>query len=167
MARSSEATPKAYRFNPDPAWHAYVASLEPLIDTVVAKYHTTDAALQEDCRQEARIALYTIFPDEVRAKLRTKLTTSWEEFLERYCGRVIRNSVLSVLDSNTKGSWYVGRTRQMKDAQGQMVRVHVVPRYSSLDELVDHYGLEIEEDGEISWSSVSDAGLLGGSSPDE
>lgn len=152
---------RAYRFNPDPDWQQYVASLEPLIEWISLKYCSRDEALREDACQEARIALYTIFPEEVRASLNKPLTTSWEEFLERFCGRVIRNSILSMMDSYPKGPWDIGRTRSMKDRKtGNTKKVYLPPRYTSLDYLMDEHGMQVDEHGAISWPHPADDGLV-------
>jgi hypothetical protein len=161
---------KTLEWNLDPKWARYCESLEKAITKIAAKF-TTDEALREDCAQEARIGLYTLHPSKIR--LYEKFLSgeidekTWKKQLDKYCRNVIRNSVLSYLDSLKTGSWYMGRTRRVKNRRtGQRVKSHVGPRYSSLDELVEDSGLQIDEHGNISWEYISTSGL-GTSTTDE
>lgn len=154
---------KGLDWNEDPEWATYCLELERAITKIAAKY-TTDEALREDCAQEARIALYTLHPSKIR--LYEKFLSgeidekTWKKQLDKYCRNVIRNSVLSYLDSLKTGSWYMGRTRRVKNRRtGLRVKSHVGPRYSSLDELVEESGLQIDEHGNISWEYISTSGL--------
>lgn len=154
---------KALEWNEDPKWAEYCTGLEKVIIKIAAKF-TTDDALREDCAQEARIGLYTLHPSKIR--LYQKYVSgeidekTWLKQLDKYCRNVIRNSVLSYLDSLKTGSWYMGRTRRVKNRRtGLRVKSHVGPRYSSLDELVEDSGLQIDEHGNISWEYISTSGL--------
>jgi hypothetical protein len=154
---------KPLNWNEDPKWAKYCETLERTIVKIAAKY-TTDEALREDCAQEARIGLYTLHPSKIR--LYEKFISgeidekTWKKQLDKYCRNVIRNSVLSYLDSLKTGSWYMGRTRRVKNRRtGQRVKSHVGPRYSSLDELVEDSGLQVDEHGNISWDHISTSGL--------
>lgn len=157
------ATEKGLNWNEDPEWAEYCLTLEKAITKIAAKF-TTDEALREDCAQEARIGLYTLHPSKIR--LYEKFLAgeidekTWKKQLDKYCRNVIRNSVLSYLDSLKTGSWYMGRTRRVKNRRtGLRVKSHVGPRYSSLDELVEDSGLQIDEHGNISWEYISTSGL--------
>lgn len=154
---------KQLDWNTDPEWMAYCASMEKPITKIVAKY-TTDEALREDCAQEARIALYTLHPSKIRIYEKYLAgeidKKTWEKQLDKYCRNCIRNSVLSYLDSLKTGSWYMGRTRRVKSRRtGLRIKSHVGPRYSSLDELVEDSGLQIDQNGNISWEHISTSGL--------
>lgn len=157
----------AYDFNPDPAWHEYVATFEPVIRTVAQKYCVSDEALQEDCAQEARIALATVRPERVSGYMKEGQTEEAREAaLQRYLRNVIRNAVLSYLDSYSKGNWYIGRSRSVRDARtGLSHRIYFPPRFSSLDTLVDEHGMQVDESGEISWGAASEDGLTFDSKP--
>ncbi|HEX7119406.1 MAG TPA: hypothetical protein VF212_11490 [Longimicrobiales bacterium] len=128
-------------WNRDPDWVEFIEKYEPVIRKIAAKY-TWDIGLQEDCQQEARMALLTVFPERV--------TTN----LDAYCRNVIRNSVLSYLTSYRTGDIYSGRTVWRGGE-----KVHDPPRYASLDQLVA-FGMQVDEDGNISWISPSADGLL-------
>lgn len=155
---------KDYNFNPDPAWPQTMARYETVIQSIAAKTCAVDDDLRNDVMQEARIALLTLRPQVVQGfeqftsgELDPK---QWQKRLDSYCGNVIRNSILSYLDSYAKGNWYSGRTRHVRDrVTGRTKKVHLPPRYSSLDELVDVYGAQVGEDGQITWPEHSEDGL--------
>lgn len=155
----------AFNFNPDPEWQAYIQRYEKLILQIALKKCSYDEGIREDVMQEARIALATVFPEKIHgyAEYQSGQLTEqqWEGRLKRYCGNVIRNSILSALSSYTKGPWNMGRTRPVKDSKtGETIKVHYPPRYSSLDELVDEYGMQLDSSGNITWPEPSDSGLL-------
>lgn len=151
-------------WNNDPEWIAYITSLEPLIQAISVKYCSSDEALREDCQQEARMALLTVFPQRIRGYedfVAGRIEPAvWEAAVERYCRNVIRNSILSYLDAYPTGNWYIGRTRTVKDRRtGKTRKVHQPARFSSLDELIDSYGMQIDEHGNVSWPEPSTDGI--------
>jgi hypothetical protein len=156
--------PKSMDFNPDPAWQTATQRYESVIQSIAAKYCSTDEDLRQCLMQEARIALLTVRPEAIKGfsdwadgHIDDK---QWQKKVDSYCGNVIRNSILSYLDSYATGNWYIGRTRHIRDrSTGKSRKVHMPPRYSSLDELVDHYGAQIDEDGQITWPEHSEDGL--------
>lgn len=157
----SETPRAAYDFNHDPAWLAYIATLEPLVAKIAMKYASMDDSLREDCIQEARIALATVHPERIEwYKTGDLADTGVQAMLERYLRNVIRNAVLSYLDSYSKGNWYVGRTRTVRDQRtGDLKKVYTPPRFASLDALTDEFGMQVGEDYEITWADLADDGL--------
>jgi hypothetical protein len=148
-----------YKFNPDPQWIAFALSYEKIIQAIAAKYCASDESLREDCMQEARIALLTVFPEKING-FGTLPEVEWRRGLDRYCRNVIRNSILSYLDSYPKGNMYIGRHRHVKNKKsGLNERKYLPPRFSSLDELTDNHGMQIDENGAISWPEPSDDGI--------
>lgn len=152
--------PPAYRFNPDPSWQQFITRFEPEIEAIAIKYCTTDEDLREDVKQEARVGLATTFPEQVdgfELYARGQISEDqWDKALDRYCRNVIRNSILSYLDSYPKGNWYIGRTRHVKDKRtGDTKKVYLPPRFSSLDEMSD-MGMQVDEDQNISWQHVGE-----------
>ena len=150
--------------NLDPSWVRYVERFEPLILSISHKV-TTDKALQQDCQQEARIALLQVYPEKVDGHekfIRKEITEGqWHINLRVYCSSVIRNSMLDYLNSYKTGNWYIGRTRRYKNRTGEVVEQHVNPRFSSLDDLMENFGMQIDHLGEVTWEEVSTTGLLG------
>ncbi len=151
-------------WNTDSAWILYCSSvLETDIRKIANKY-TTDTALREDCEQEAREAVYQLFPEKVKGFADFKngliLEPQWKSRLRSYCRNAIRNAILSYLDSPKTGNWYIGRTRKVRDkVTGEKKKVHVGSRYSSLESLTEDSGLQVDEFGQISWDHTSDDGL--------
>lgn len=148
--------------NLDPKWLEKVREFEPVIKAIATKY-CSDEDLRKDCEQEARIALLMVFPERVNGyeEYRTGQISEkeWSSRLGRYCRNVIRYTILTTLDRYPTGNWYIGRTRRVIDpATSRVHRVHQPPRYSSLDELIE-YGLEVDEEGNITWLKASDDGL--------
>lgn len=167
----AEDAPIAYRFNPDPAWQAFIQRYEADIEAIAMKYCTADDDLREDVKQEARVGLATSCPESVDAfepYARGLISEEqWNKALDRYCRNVIRNSILSYLDSYPKGNWYIGRTRQVKDKRtGEAHKVYLPPRFSSLDELTE-LGMEVDENFNISWAHSSEDGIRTNGSNDE
>jgi hypothetical protein len=165
----SEESPsgQAYNFNPDPLWQQYVQTYEVIIAKIAMKYCSTDDSLRDDAMQEARVALATVRPEQIdgfESYQRGLITEDqWMTALRAYLRNAIRNSIFSMLDSYPKGNWYIGRKRHVKDrTTGATRMVYLPPRYSSLDELVDEYGMQVDENGSISWPEVSDDGLDNG-----
>lgn len=162
MRQSMRQLPPA-DWNQDPEWVAYVLSLDPLIASIAAKF-TEDEALREDIAQESRIALLTIYPERIRywtdyQEGRLSLV-EWKARLKRYVGNVIRNSMLSYLESLKTGNQYIGRTRRVRDkVTGKTRHVHVPARFDSLDELMDDSGLQVDHRYNISWGRVRDDGI--------
>jgi hypothetical protein len=79
--------------------------------------------------------------------------------LDKYCRNVIRNSILSYLDSYPKGDWYIGRTRQVRDKKtGEVTKVYLPPRFSSLDQLTEEFGAQIDEGGNLTWTTDAEGG---------
>jgi DNA-directed RNA polymerase specialized sigma subunit len=164
MAGSPDREAGVTHFNNDPEWQRYVERYETVIKKVAVKYCTNDASLRQDLHQEARIALLTVFPEKVEGYAEYKAGTldaeKWEKRLDRYCRQVIRYAILSYLQSPKTGNWYVGRTIRVKNSStGKREKRHTPPRYSSLDELTDDFGMQVDEDSRISWPSVSNDGL--------
>jgi hypothetical protein len=142
------------QFNDDPAWLDQIERLEPLIRSMARKY-APDKALSEDCAQEARIALISKYPSDIRGyeDYRTGriAEADWQGRVDRYLGKVIRWRILRYLRSLNTGSWHVGRTRSCRDSDGT-VRVQTSPpRHSSLDQLTSRYGLQVDEQGSSHW----------------
>jgi hypothetical protein len=156
---------KAMDFNRDPAWQKHVLRYEPVIQSIAAKFCESDEDLRQDLIQDAMINLLTVRPETVKGydewvegKLDDK---KWQKRLDSYCGNVIRNSILSYLDSYVTGNWYIGRTRHIRDRKtGKTRKIHLPPRYSSLNTLMDEFGAQIDEEGQITWRENSDDGLL-------
>lgn len=150
-------------WNSDPAWVERIQQFEPIIKAIATKY-CSDEDMRQDCEQEARIALLTVLPERIRGYQRYVdgeiSEDEWAYRLARYCHNVIRNSILSYLDKYPTGNWYIGRTRRVVDPEtGELKRIHLPPRYSSLDELMEEYALEIDEEGNLSWARVSVDGI--------
>lgn len=161
-----QAEPNKIVWNEDPKWISYTYKFEQLIQAISAKY-TCDEHLREDCQQEARIALLTIFPSQVRAYAAYSNgdipKKQWENHLDSYCRNVIRNSILSYLDSLKTGCWYIGRTRRViSKVTGEREKVHLLPRYSSFNQLQEEHGLDIDTEGELSWPKVNHISLTEG-----
>lgn len=154
---------KSLRWNDDPTWVEYTYTFEQVIQQITNKY-CSDVSMRPDCHQEARIALLTIYPHNVNGYSEYILGNIGEEEwgirVDKYCRNVIRNTILSFLDSLKTGNWYVGRTRRtLNKYTGEKEKQYIPPRYSSLNELVDVHGMEVDEDGNISWPEVSTDGL--------
>lgn len=151
-----------YKLNRDPKWLEYIQRFEPAIMRITSKYCPVES-LREDCHQEARIALLSVFPENINGceeYNRGEITPeAWDIKIGKYCRNAIRYSILSYLDSYNTGDWYVGRTRRVLNEHGERVKVHTAPRFSSLDELVDDHGMQIDEDGNMSWEDASTDGL--------
>lgn len=154
-----ESPEQGYNFNPDPKWQKFALGYEKIIQAIAVKYCAADESLREDCEQEARIALLAQWPEKIRGIV--GLTgTEYDKALDRYCRNVIRNAILSYLDSYPKGNWYIGRNRHVKNAKtGENTKVYLPPRFSSLDELTDDFGMQVDENGAISWPDPSDDGI--------
>jgi hypothetical protein len=153
------------KYNSDPFWVSYINRFEHLVVQVVYRM-TTDEFLREDCMQEARMALLEVFPEKIDGHekyLSGEYTEQeWHNHLKRYCGNVIRNAAYDYLNSYKTGNWYVGRTKQGVDPNTQeKKKVHKAPRFSSLDELIDDFGMQLSDSGEVAWGDVSREGLLG------
>jgi hypothetical protein len=158
-------TPKIPNWNTTPEWEAFLKAsrMETEIKKIANKY-TTDEGLREDCEQEAREAVYQIHPEQLREFVKYQAgemdEVSWKKRLKSYCANAARNAILSYLESPKTGNWYIGRTRRVRDREtGERRKIHVGPRYSSLDELVSEAGLQIDEAGKVSWEKPSDDGL--------
>lgn len=153
MPKDTPAGPK--QFNDDPSWLTQVKRLEPLIRSMARKY-APDDALAEDCAQEARIALLSKQPSDIRGYTEYRggmiSEDDWQGRLDRYLGEVIRRRILRYLRSVNTGSWHVGRTRSRRDSDGNVRTLTNPPRYSSLDQLTTRYGLQIDEHGSSHWS---------------
>lgn len=150
-------------WNTDPEWQEYTTGFEKVIAQISNKY-CSDVDLRQDCAQEARIALLHVFPEKVdhyEQWREGRITEEqWRKRLSTYCRQVVKYSILSFLDSPKKGNWYVGRTRRAKDnVTGERRKVYQPARYSSLDQLVDDFGMQVSDTGEISWDKASTDGL--------
>jgi hypothetical protein len=150
-------------WNDDPEWIKYTAGYEPVIKQIANKY-TTDEHLREECEQEARMRLLTKFPYQCRAyplyKEGTITEAQFQKALNVYLRQCIRNAILDYLNKWVTGNWYIGRTRRkFNKITGKHEKVHVSVRYASLDDLMDNHGMDINEDGEITWPEVSHDGL--------
>lgn len=140
-------------WNNDPAWVEYIERFEKVIRSITVKY-TQEEGLREDCAQDARIALLHVWPVHVRGYEKyvdgEYTDEEWQANLDRYCRNVIRNTVLSSLDSLNSGDWYSGRTRRNLDRNtGKVRREHKPARYESLDVLQDSGTYQIDEFGEV------------------
>lgn len=167
LGESEDDTPKQeVEWNNDPEWVEYIQGFETVIAQIATKY-CSDHDMRLDCAQEARIALLTVKPEKVNSYPRWKAglisDERWEKDLSAYCRMAIKFSILSFLDSPKTGNWYVGRTRRVKDpVTGEKKKQHNPARYSSYDMLVDDFGMQVDEHGEISWPEVSSDGLYEG-----
>jgi hypothetical protein len=162
-ARPKRAVPAGFDFNPDPAWQEFIQTYEPIIARIATKATSADEELRKDAMQEARIALAVQRPERVRGwadyQAGTLPKDAWEGRLDRFLRNVIRNSIYSLVDSPTRGNWYVGRNRPVKTADGKVRRVHQPARMSSLEQLTG-FGAQIDTHGKISWPDPSDDGLV-------
>lgn len=147
-------------WNDDPAWLRYIERFEYTIEAITKKY-TQDRPLREDCAQEARLALMSVFPDQVEGyALYTNGGYSedeWNRNLDRYCRNVVRNAILSYLTAWKSGPWYMGRSR--KDEEG--ATSHTLPRYIQLDTLVASGLVQIDETGTILYPNRAHAARFG------
>jgi hypothetical protein len=146
-------------WNDDSAWIEYTSHFEPIIQAIATKY-TGSESLREDCAQNARIALLTVWPSKIRGYelyVRGEIPEEeWNRILDAYCRNVIRNVVISTLASIRSGNPYVGRTRTVTDPEtGKKRRVRTPERFVSLEDLQESGGFQIDQDGHTSWT-VSD-----------
>jgi hypothetical protein len=143
-------------WNDDPAWVEYIRRFENAIIAIAMKF-ATDDGLRDDCAQEARMALLTVWPENVAGYEAYACgemdEEAWNKNLDRYCRNVVRNSVLSYLDSIKTGNWYHGRTRRNPKAKGGKRRMPA--RYLSLHELVSQGACQIDEKGDIHWLNLA------------
>jgi len=143
--------------NRSEGWEDYVLSYSGVIKAIAAKA-TQDEGLRQDAYQEAMIDLLCVRPEKVRAYAKYAAgemsEEKWSKELDRYMRNVIRNSILSMLQSWNTGSWDHGRTATVNGK-----KKHYPRRYSSLDQLMDDSGMDVDEDGNVSWDHVSDDGL--------
>jgi len=153
--------------NQDPAWQSYIETLEPTVAAIAMKACSSDAALREDCVQEALFELAKHYPEDCDA---------YRDFLyglidadrcavqlQRFTRQIARNTIYSVLIAYPTGNWYIGRTRSVTDRRTGVTRkVHVPARFSSLDELVEDYGMQVDQFGVVSWPEPSVDGLVSG-----
>jgi hypothetical protein len=140
-------------WNDDPEWLEYIERYESVIKRIAGKY-TTDSGLREDCAQEARLALLHVWPERIdgyeRFAAGNYSESEWNANLDRYCRNVIRNSILSCLQSIRSGPWYAGRTRRTTDAEtGKNTKVWSPPRYANLDDLLAGGSIQIDEHGDV------------------
>lgn len=156
---------KGVKWNDDPAWIEYVQRYEGVIQAIAAK-KTDDIGLRDDCAQDARIALLQIYPQDVSLYedyIAGNVTEKqWKTKLDAYCRQVIKYTVLSTLGSMSKGNWYVGRIKYKKDEKGDTIKIPTPARYSSLDQLMEESGLQVDEDYNLSWTEASTDGLESG-----
>jgi hypothetical protein len=156
-------------WNDDPEWVEYVLSLRPVISAIAAKC-VSDPYLREDCEQEAAIALLKVKPDSVSLysdyKAGKVTEKQWQSKLSAYCRQVAHFTILSTLNSMTTGSLYTGRVKKKVNEKGEKVKYSAPARYSSLEELTENAGLQVDEHGNISWERVSTSGLDFTESPD-
>jgi hypothetical protein len=154
---------KPIRWNTDPEWMDYCASTLEIFVKKIAHKSTMDEGLREDCENEARIAIYQTFPQQVKDYWPYKngqiTDKQWNTRLLNYCKNTIRNAILSYLDSPKTGSWDLGRTTRIRTKDGRRIKVHTPARYSSLDLLNERGGLQVTETGEVTWDTVSLDGL--------
>lgn len=155
----SYTSPPDLGWNNDAAWIAYVEDLRPAIESIASKY-STDHGLKEDAVQNAMIELLHQFPEQTRGfeeLIRDEITQArWQEILKSYCLNIARNQILSTLSSHTTGDLYVGRThvtRKITQGTKRKIKSHSPSRYVSLDQLVEDSGLQVSEEGDLSWSN--------------
>lgn len=149
------------KWNNDPAWVQFVEALRPFILAIASKY-TIDLALREDAVQNAVWELLLQYPEEVRGfedySLGNITEGRWQEVLRSYCLTLARNEILSTLSSHTTGNLYTGRTHMVKTSgptgKGARQKIHTPARYVSLEQLVDESGLQVSEQGDLSWNSL-------------
>jgi hypothetical protein len=129
---------KTKKWNRCPEWAKTIAGFDRLIAQISTKL-APDADLAEDAKQEALIALYQTFPEQIAAHadyVAGRITErAWRGHLKRYLGNVIRNSMLSYLTRHKTGSWQIGRKGK-------------APRYSSY-EAMEQAGWQIDEKGSL------------------
>lgn len=146
------------QWNDDPEWVDYIFTLDPVIEAIAAKY-TDDYGLREDCAQEARMELLYIFPEKhisAYEKFRAgKLTEAqWEKKRDSFCRMVIRNTIITFLNSYKSGPWQVGRKVRRVDRYGNATMKRKSARFASMDDLMEDYGMQIDTEGNISWPEV-------------
>lgn len=146
-----------FGWNDDPAWIRYIGRFEESIKAITAKF-TQDEALRDDCAQEARIELCKMFPEQVKGYEKfvngEYTEDEWNANLDRYCRNVIRNTVLSVLDSLKSGPWYHGRTRRAPRKNKDGTRKYRIPaRYVRLEDLTSTGMVQIDEQGTVIWDA--------------
>jgi len=149
-------------WNIDPEWVTYVTeTLDKVIRAIAAKY-TTDAGLQEDCAQEARVVLLHIFPEnDIDAYTMWKdgdiSEKRYKNMVNSYCRTVVRNTVISKLMNYNSGNWYVSRTRvKMNSDSGKYEKVTYPSKFESLEQLMSEGGggMQVTDSGEITWERV-------------
>lgn len=151
--------PSTVKWNTDPDWVAYAKTFEDIIQKVVSKY-ADDSEIRQDCAQNARMGLLTVFPTRLRGWKKYQSgeysEEQWLATLEGYCRNVIRNQILSTLSSNTEGDLYRSRTRNYTDPEtGEQKRRQIHPRFYSLDKMVSDDGLQVDAQGRFSWEHVA------------
>lgn len=150
--------------NQDPEWQEYVVKLLPVMRRIAAKFNA-DQDLQADAAQFAAMHLLRKFPHQCRAYhpfLRGEITEEeWLAALDSYMRQSAKNKILTFFQSPNLGCWRTGRTvKKIDKATGKRVKVHTGPRFSSFDELHDNHGLDICDDGEITWAKVNHIALI-------
>lgn len=144
-------------WNNDPEWEKYVQSLDNTIKHIALKY-TTDVGIREDAEQNARIALYHTWPEQIHSYydyLRGDISEdTWNENLDKYCRQVVRNNIITTLQSWTEGPWHLGRTMRVYNSEtGKREKRRVPPRYLTLDNIPD---LEDDWEGMFSVEDMND-----------
>lgn len=149
-------------WNEDPEWVDYVLSLSPVITAIAAKC-VMDPYLREDCEQEAKIALLKTYPHQVSiyddyiAGIVSE--KAWKSKLSAYCRQIAHFTILSTLNSMTTGNLYTGRMKKRTNDRGEKVKYSAPAILSSLEELTEMSGLQVDEFGNISWERCSTSGL--------
>lgn len=163
--KPSSRRPKEVRWNTDPEWLRFLETYErSVLPQMAMKVCSGDADLREDCKQVARIALHQIFSESIggpETKRGTIPEEEWWAQADRYCRNAIRYSMLTFLASPTQGNWSSGRVARIPDPKtGKRKRVRLPGAlFSSLDGLIEEFGLQVTDQGEISWDVVRQDGV--------
>lgn len=139
-------------WNNDPAWERYIRRYEDVIKAIAIKC-TSDVDMQDDCAQEARIALMMVWPERVRGYehfVSGEFTEEeWNINLDKYCRQVVHFSILSWLSSPNKGPWYQSRTKRVASKEGGTTKVRSSAFFVRLEELLETGMVQIDDEGDI------------------
>ena len=151
-------------WNNSDSWVEFVLSLRDQVEAIALKA-TTDTHLREDAVQNALMELLYVFPETTQAYERYRTgefdQDRFNTMLRSYCLNVARNVIISTLTSHTTGNLYIGRTEieRVKTQNGKRKKIkrHKPARYVSLDQFMEEAGVQVSEDGQITWDRSLEA----------
>lgn len=152
---------KIKEWNTSAAWAQFCAEFEPTLQKIARKF-VEDPDLREDACQNARVAIYQIFPDRDIQQLQTPGLTPEQRMhaIKKFVSNITRNRCISTVTSRSEGDWSKGISRLVYDpVTGARSKRIFPPRFESLDELTDEFGMQVDIQGNISWPEVSEEGL--------